>query len=113
MMKKATKHTRFTIALICGVLSVPAIATTEIVSDKSDDFAITVPAADLNLSSKDGVEKLYQRLKTAAREICGSQDYRTAGSFKQSRLNQTCYTDALDSAVNKVGNNTLTEMHTS
>jgi UrcA family protein len=113
MMMNVSKPARFTLALLFGLLTVPAVATTGIVSDKSDDFSIKVPVADLNLSNKNGVEKLYQRLQTAARQICGSRDYRTAGSLRQSRLNQQCYVEALDSAVNEIDDRILTEIHTS
>jgi len=112
-MMNVSMSARFTLALLCGLLTVPAVATKEIVSDKADDFAITVPVADINLSNKYGVEKLYQRLQTAARQICGSRDARTAGSLHQSRLNQQCYVEALDSAVNEIDNRILTEIHTS
>ncbi|MEM8767259.1 MAG: UrcA family protein [Pseudomonadota bacterium] len=107
------KHISFSIALLCGVLSLPAVATTGILSDNSREIAVTVPAADLNLSEQKGVEKLYQRLKSAARQICGSQSIRGAGSLELSRMNKQCYLEALDSAVHKVDNDKLTLLHTS
>ena len=107
------KHMSFTVALLCGLLSLPAVATTGILAEKSGDFTVTVPAADLNLSDQQGVEKLYRRLKSAARQICGSHSLRGAGSLELSRLNKQCYQEALDSAVLKVDNDKLTELHTS
>jgi UrcA family protein len=112
-MMKTKQHTQFTIAILCGVLSMSALATTGIVSDKSGDYAVRVPAGDLNLSNKIGAETLYQRMKSAARQICGPQEYRTTGSLARSRMNLQCYQQALDSAVNKVDNEQLTEIHTS
>ena len=112
MMRIASKRTQFTIALLCGLLSVPAVATTGIWTEESKNNAITVPLADLNLSNKVGVVKLYQRLKAAARQVCGSQDYRISG-MQQSRLNKQCYLQALSSAVNEIDSDLLREIHTS
>jgi len=70
-----------------------------------------VPIADLNLSNEVGAVKLYQRLKAAAREVCGSQDHRISG-LQQSRLNKQCYSQALNSAVDKIDSDLLREIHT-
>ena len=112
MIRNASKRTQFTIALLCGLLSVPAVATTGFWMEESKNNAITVPLADLNLSDEVGVVRLYQRLKTAARQVCGSQDYRISG-LQQSRLNKQCYSQALDSAVNEIDSDLLREIHTS
>ncbi len=112
-MMNSPKTTTFAIALLCGVLSLPAVATMGSVADASGDIAVTVPAADLNLGDEQGVEKLYQRLKAAAREICGPQSHQTAGSLRLSKINKQCYHQALEGAVNRVKNDKLTELHTS
>jgi UrcA family protein len=112
-MINATKHARFTLALLCGLMSASAVATTETRTDGADDITVRVPLTDINLSNQAGVETLYQRLQSAARQICGPQQYKAAGSLRQVKLNQQCYVKALDRAVSEAGNELLTKIHTS
>ncbi len=76
-------------------------------------FATGVPAVTVNFSDLDvargaGVETLYQRLRTAAKAVCGAKDIRKLNETKAWRA---CYTQALDNAVEKVGNERLNQLH--
>ena len=73
--------------------------------------AVTVDARGLNLQSNEGQEVLYQRLTTAAEQICGATNLRKAGSLAQAIENRNCVKETLSKAVDSVGNEGLTEIH--
>jgi len=111
-MTNSSTRTRLTMALLCGILSAPSIATAGPLTHESSENAVKVPFADLNLSHGEEVVELYQRLQMAAREVCGSQNYRVAGSLSQQALNKQCYAQALSSAVQEIDNAQLRKLHT-
>ena len=60
---------------------------------------ITVPYEDLDLSNATGQETLAARISTAARRVCGTTDYREAGSLRQASDNKVCYQNAMAQAM--------------
>ena len=71
--------------------------------------AVVVSYNDLNLNNPAGINTLYTRLKTAAREVCSPSD-----SYRQravQRDQQTCYSDAMHAAVADIGNLDLEHYH--
>ena len=70
--------------------------------------SVTVSFADLNLRHPAGVETLYQRLETAARQACGIYDTR---DIKGVRANRACREKALTDAVARIGNDRLAKVH--
>jgi len=63
---------------------------------------------DLNLSSTEGAAVLYERIKRAAQEVCGTWD-----NYDPSRLHlmQTCINDAVSRAVAQVDRPMLTSLY--
>jgi UrcA family protein len=61
------------------------------------------------LASDAGTQKLYNRLKTAARDVCSS--HRTRRDAPALRAYKECYQEALDNAVADVNQQTLTALH--
>lgn len=72
--------------------------------------AVTVNFSDLDVAHAPGVETLYQRLRTAAKAVCGAKDTRNLNQVQEWR---TCYKQALDGAVEKVNIDRLDELHNS
>ncbi|MBV6424589.1 MAG: hypothetical protein NAOJABEB_02402 [Steroidobacteraceae bacterium] len=70
--------------------------------------SVTVHYQDLNADSQAGAERLYARLKAAARRACGSESGRDLAAV--SDYNH-CRADALSTAVARVGSRTLTALH--
>jgi UrcA family protein len=68
----------------------------------------TVKFDDLDLTKQKEAEVLYTRLKRAAREVCKQFNGRTAGDMV---LFSECYGDALGNAVERVGNGSLSALH--
>jgi UrcA family protein len=69
----------------------------------------TVRIADLNLSLPADAAALYQRIRRAARNVCG--DGLAGGSPLASSLDWDCVRDAVASAVTRVNQPLLTAVH--
>lgn len=81
------------------VAGTPATDIEQTLVEADGARAVTVSLADLNLASAEGQEAMYYRLSGAAERVCGSQDYRTAGSPKLAAENRACYERALSDAL--------------
>ena len=62
-----------TLAAACMGVSSTAVHA----ADDSEPMKTTVRYADLNLANPQGVEQLYQRIVSAARQVCSAADGRT------------------------------------
>ncbi|MBT8078977.1 MAG: UrcA family protein [Gammaproteobacteria bacterium] len=98
------------IASLTGLLAVPAAAVADN-AVKTQDSAIKVSYADLNIRSKQGISALYKRLQNASEELCGPLSYSKAGNLNLLTQNRQCYQETLSSAVDKVGSEALSELH--
>lgn len=75
------------------------------------EASLSVSLADLNLSNDAGVEALYRRLQRAARQVCGPQNLREAGSIQALNFNRKCVSTSLDRAVAEIGDEMLARLH--
>lgn len=62
----------------------------------------TVSYDDLDLASSKGQESLYYRISSAAREVCGSGDYRITGDLGVAADNEACYERAVNDALSQI-----------
>ena len=76
-------------------------------ADESDTRSMSVTYRDLNLSTLPGANSLYQRIRGAARVVCGEPGY----DLRSQRLYKDCYTDAVSGAVAAVNNPNLTALY--
>jgi UrcA family protein len=60
-----------------------------------------------------GPEALYERLKTASRRMCGSDDLLVTGSLRRVAGNEACYEGTLDAAVKRLDDAAVTALHRS
>ena len=65
----------------------------------------------LRLCREAGLVKLYARLQSASRIVCGPRSLDEAGSLEQLSKNKACYRNALSKAVAKFDNATLDRIH--
>ena len=91
-------------------LTIPAAANAAMIKGY-DENSVVVNTEAFNLSSSTGQEMLYERLKTAARQVCGSTNLREAGSLERVLDNRTCYQDALAQAVEDVNSRGVSAIH--
>ncbi len=90
--------------------SFPAIASAdggEAIVGKSEKVAY----ADLNVQKEVGAQQLYRRLQQASKRVCGVESLKVAGSISIVSQAKRCYRATLDSAVAKVNNAALTDIH--
>jgi len=85
------------------------LATAPLEASPASDIAIQVSFKDLDLDHTAGVARLYQRLRAAAKQACGSQV--TTGSRLPAGGWQTCVDVAVDRAVKQVDRPALTDYH--
>ncbi|MBS0377989.1 MAG: UrcA family protein [Proteobacteria bacterium] len=72
------------------------------------EHGVTVSYRDLDLTTPSGAHTLYDRIRTAARTVCG---YRGTQLTDQAFWD-SCYRGAITEAVAKVNNPLLTAVHT-
>jgi UrcA family protein len=68
----------------------------------------TVHYADLNLDTQAGAEKLYQRIRSAADQVCGNTD---PNRLTESEAAKTCVNKAVTVSVRAVNNPRLTSTY--
>ncbi len=90
--------------------SFPAIASAD-GDDKIVGKSEKVGYSDLNVEKEAGAKQLYRRLQHASKRVCGVESLKIAGSIAAVSQANRCYRTTLDSAVAKVNNAALTEIH--
>jgi UrcA family protein len=101
---------RATLALLLSSMALAGapLAQAEDAGDKV--LKRIVDYSDINLSHQDGASELYGRLKVAAKAVCSPLD-RRGGEY--SKAHRACVQGAVDSAVGKVNQPTLSAWHQS
>jgi UrcA family protein len=99
------RGTSIGLALLC---SAAVMASGAIARTTTESMNVRYVAADLN--TPDGAEKLYQRIRRAARLVCHEPNVRELDEY---RLYQQCFDRAVDDAVAKVNSRALTALHRS
>jgi len=105
-MSPSISITVLALAWCAAGVSVPAGAAQPTLSDLP---SVTVHFAELNLLSPDGVKVLYGRIKSAARDVCGTSFSLWDG--RRPFTMQACYRETVDHAVRDVNSPKLTALH--
>lgn len=92
----------------CSTVAFAATAATAhedtlVLAKGMEAASVRVELSDLNLDTAQGQQVLHQRISAAAREVCGSTDYRAAGGLRQAANNRACHASAFAEAVSQVG----------
>lgn len=112
-MNTINPRTVFTNTLAAGVMT---LCVTAQASEFSGETTITraqytvekaVNYEDLDLSSDKGREALEGRVMQAAREVCGSTDYRMTGSLQVASRNRSCVAEAFGDAMSRIAGPTV------
>ena len=104
---KLAKSIVATVAVVA--FSVPAISSADELKGRSEKVVFS----DLDVVKEQGAEALYRRLQAASKRVCGVDSLRNAGSLRVIKAQRDCYQDALDKAVARIANPTLTAIHES
>ena len=93
--------------LVIGVALAPAANA---LVESHGNRVSTIKYAELNLNSTQGIEVLYNRIKTAASNVCRADDLRVPGAARDSKQ---CRDKAVDDAVKQINHPELTALHNS
>jgi UrcA family protein len=99
-----TVVSKFALALVGVVASVASFAGTSNV----DTSSVSVRYDDLNLSTTAGINALYRRISSAARDVCPDVYSRDTQVVL---AGQRCQTAAIARAVSQVNNPSLAMLH--
>lgn len=110
-MKESVKNSKRIGLLVLLAMCVPAFALAGTPKLAPEEVQMSVSYADLDLGHPAGIERLYQRMRSAATRACGAATMREAGSLKALRARQECYKELVDEAVLIVDNAALTKRH--
>ncbi len=100
------RKTILTAGFVAAALSLSVGASATTVTGNAGAVAIEI--TDLDINTKQGRQVLHARIKRAAKQVCGSQNPRTAGSLENARKNKACFNDALATTVSAVDRQYLT-----
>jgi UrcA family protein len=102
-----SSSSRLRVVCACLVAASVTVFTSGVYADNTIPQT-TVRFSDLDLSKQQSTQDLYARLQRASRAVCREFEGR---SVSESRLYAQCYEQALDTAVERVGNTALTALH--
>ena len=97
-------------ALASGLVALLSVCSVGVQTARADESApqVKVSYADLNLSSVQGAEALYRRIKSAAGEVCYPREERNLALMANRRA---CIHTTMSDAVTHVGSPTLTAVY--
>jgi len=101
-------------ALVCSAAVVTAVALASGAFAQQQQGVsvrtVTVRFGDLDLSTTAGAKTLYQRIRGAARTVCGEEEDYDLG-LDSRRYWNSCYQSAVNGAVDKVHSPLLRAVH--
>jgi UrcA family protein len=107
-----TNRTAAALALVAMVFGGAAFlpAASAETGPEARSAAERVAYADLDLSTRHGAGQLLVRIEGAARRACGTEPTHSPLFPRASAEFRTCVSDAVDTAVQRIGSPTLTAM---
>ena len=102
-------HNALISAMTLSVLLVAPLASASVTAHHAGHSGLSetsVKTVDINQT-----EYVYDMLRTASRNICGSSNLRLTGSLERSIANKQCFEGTLDAAVKRLHNSEVSELH--
>jgi UrcA family protein len=90
-----------------ALVAVLVLGATRVLADPNGVHSIKVGYADLDLNTQAGAATLYDRIRGAARQVCGYEGQ----TFTDQALWRSCFNGAISDAVATVNNPRLTALH--
>ncbi len=110
-MKESKLFKSLVATFVIIVFGGPVVVLAHTPSYFEEDDKVVVSYTDLNLESEEGVRVLYRRLKRASKNVCGVTYWNIAIAVGHNTTSRQCYREALSSAVEKIDNERLSEIH--
>ena len=94
---------------VLGTLTINVALADDVATHEINTGSIAVSFDDLNLAKPAGLASLHQRVESAARKVCGVENFKV--SLDIVRKNRECVSSTIDSAMGKIDNTGLTALH--
>lgn len=104
------KMNKLTIVVMAAALSTPFVANAAMINGHQH-ASVSIPVESFNLETEKGEALFYAKLKSAAKQVCGTSSLREAGSLEQVLQNRVCYKEALTHAVQDVNDAGVSALH--
>ncbi len=105
---RTISHTLVSIIAVIAI-SMPLLASAAAAQTGKNQYSIFYSKQNLNVASNQKI--LYQKLKDASRDMCGSSNLHLTGSIERSMGNDDCYEGTLTAAVERLDNSQVTAIH--
>ena len=99
-------HNALILAVTVSVLLVAPLASASVSRHHAGLSKTGLKTLDINQT-----EYVYDMLRTASRNICGSSNLSVTGSLERSIANKQCFEGTLDAAVKRLKNPEVSELH--
>jgi UrcA family protein len=111
-MKESKLYKGLLATIVVVALGAPAIASADAKSN-FQGVSVKVSYADLNLEKQEGAKALYRRLQQASKQACDVRSLREEGSMARLGKKRQCYSEVLSTAVDRLDNELVTQIHNS
>ena len=108
-----TKLTTRTIVSIIAVIAISMPLLASAAAAQTGNSKSSIFYSKQNLNAAGNQEILYEKLKDASRDMCGSSNLHFTGSIERSIGNDDCYEGTLTAAVERLDNPQVTAIHNS
>ena len=109
-MMKTLPNPRSILSTLVVLTAVSALALPLAASASARNINISYDKAELE--TRQGQERLYKRLQSASRELCGETNLKLTGSLEDSVGNKQCYEGTLTAVVERLDHDAITALHT-
>ena len=104
----ASRTNKSRIAVLAACVLAGSLGVAQAAAPPDDVPTVVVRYGDLDLSTQEGVQTLYKRISSAARQVCPSADPRMLASLDYSHA---CRAAAVARAVSQVHSSQLAALH--
>lgn len=108
--RAAGRRAKIGLLLLGSLAGVMAAGAAGAATPGNDVPAVVVKYSDLSLTTQDGVNRLYRRLISAAKQVCPDAPIRDLGAASQT---EQCRDQAIARAIRQIDNPQLAALHAS
>ncbi len=103
---RSSSRSGYRAGIVAGLMGVMVLAAARAPAAMPGDVAVNY--ADLDISTTAGAEKLYERIRLAAEQVCPAVDFM---DLQRHRVAVRCLNEAVAHAVNSIASPQLAAIH--
>ncbi|MEM6581621.1 MAG: UrcA family protein [Pseudomonadota bacterium] len=102
-------------AIACSLL-ISSLASAETAIEQSSQSqafqtqSISIAYSSAELATAESRAALYNKIKNAAKQVCGPTSAHEAGGLRLASRNRDCYEDTIEQAMDQIGNGQLASL---